>query len=130
MSGVFGDIHKDGGWVAAYTGQGVEVRSIDGERRYQVSRGFGIEPRWCSGCDELFYRDGNQFYSVRVRFEPEFEYSAPELVFQVPGFIDTGGWSYDVSPDGQRLIVVKQERVLPRDKIHVVQNWMASTGEQ
>ena len=38
-------------------------------------------------------------------------------------FIDTPGRSYDVSPDGQRLLVVKSPREPIRNKIVVIQNW-------
>ena len=121
----FVDLNPSGQWVATYTGSGIEVRSLNGEQRYQVSAGYGTEPRWCRACDELFYRDGHRIFSVRVRADSDFRWEQPTLAFEVEGFIDTPGQSYDVSPDGQRLIVVKRERALPRDKIRVVSNWAA-----
>ena len=124
--GGFMDLDPSDRWVAAYTGQDIEVRALDGQRVYVVSQGFGTEPRWCRACDELFYRSGNQIFSVKVRFEPEFEWETPELAFEVEGFIDTNGLSYDVSPDGQRLLVVRRERMLPRNTINVIQDWTAA----
>ena len=119
----FIDLHPDGRWVAVHTGDHVEVRSLDGALRYQVSAGFGTEPRWCAACDELFYREGNRVFSVRVRATSDFEWDPPQLAFDIQDFIDTGGQSFDVTPDGQRAIVVMRERVLPRDRIQVVTDW-------
>jgi hypothetical protein len=119
----FVDLDSSGEWMAVHTGSSVEVRSLDGEHSYQVSAGFGTEPRWCAACDELFYRTGNQIFSVSTRTASGFDWDPSQLVFEVEGFIDTDGWSYDVSPDGQQLIVVKRERVLPRDRIRVVTDW-------
>jgi hypothetical protein len=119
------ELDPSGKWVAVYTGEGIVVRSIDGEQEYPISPGFGIEPRWCDECSELFYRDGNRFYSVKVRFDPDFQWDQPKLIWEVEDFIDTQSLSYDVTPDGQKLLVVKRVRKLPRDKIHIIQNWQS-----
>jgi eukaryotic-like serine/threonine-protein kinase len=120
------DLSPNGKWLAlSYRGAGVTVRPLGGAQSYQVSQGAGYSARWCQDCDQLFYREGNRFFASRVRSGPKFQWERPEKVFEVAGFIDTWGKSFDVSPDGERLLVVKRERVLPRDKIHVVQNWAA-----
>ena len=77
-----------------------------------------------------FYRRGNQIFSVRVVFQPEFRWGAPELAFTTDDFIDTNGRSYDVTPDGQRLLVVKRARELPRNSINLIQNWTAALGDE
>ena len=75
----FLDVHSTGRWVAVNDGTQVLVRSSNGERSYQV--GLGSEPRWCRACDELFYRAGNQVYSVRVRVtDDDFEFEPAVLV--------------------------------------------------
>jgi hypothetical protein len=43
-------------------------------------------------------------------------------VFQTD-YLETPGRSYDVSPDGQRLLVVKRAEPDIRDRIHVITNW-------
>ena len=126
----FLDLDPSERWVARFTGSGIEVVSLDDGGTYQVSQGYGIEPRWCRGCDELFYRRGNQIFSVRVAFEPEFRWDAPELAFEVDDFIDTIGLSYDVTPDGQRLLVVKRAREMPRQTINLIQNWTAALRDE
>ena len=87
-----------------------------------------MEARWCSACSALFYRNGNQIFSVGVQFEPTFAFQPAELAFEIEGFVDTAGFSYDVSPDGQRLLVVKRERELPRDRIDVITSWTSLIG--
>jgi len=44
------------------------------------------------------------------------------LVFDTE-FIDTPGTSYDVSGDGQRLLVVKRAHAVVQSRIEVVANW-------
>jgi len=71
---------------------------------------------------ELFYRKGNQWMASAVRTTPELSWDPPRPVFQTD-FLDTPGRSYDVSPDGQRLLVVKRAEPDVRDRIHVITNW-------
>jgi len=117
----------DGGWVAygsTETGRSeVWVRSYpDGDTVRQISVEGGIEPVWCDECGELFYRKGNQWMSSTVTLEPELTWNPPRLVFETD-FVDSNGRSYDVSPDGQRLLVVKRTREPTRTKLHVLHNW-------
>ena len=125
----FADLSPDGHWLAEFRDGHIEVRSLDGEREYQISPGFGIEPRWCRECDELFYRSDNQIYSVKVRFGSELEWERPQLAFEVPRFLDTPTQSFDVSPDGQRVLALVREGEFTRTKIHVVQNWTTLFNE-
>ena len=130
MFETFLDLHSNESWVATTSANRIEVRPLDREQVYQVSPSVGYEPRWCWSCDELFYRLGSQVYSTRVSFAPDFEWETAAKVFEVEGFIDTPGWSYDVSPDGERLLVVVRPRELPRSTIHVIQNWTAVLGPE
>lgn len=129
----FVDLSPDGRWLAEFTNGHIEVRSVDGERRHQISSSYGIEPRWCQECDELFYRSGNRIYSVKVRFGQDLEWERPELAFEIPGFVDTPVQSFDPSPDGRRVLAVVRDRELVRTRINVVQNWLRAydlAGEQ
>ena len=91
---VFVDLDPSGEWVAV-NGRSVEVLALDGRQKLQVSPGFGMEARWCSACSALFYRNGNQIFSVGVQFEPTFAFQPAELAFEIEGFVDTAGFSYD-----------------------------------
>jgi hypothetical protein len=48
---------------------------------------------------------------------------ASEARFETTDFIDTNGVSYDVTPDGQRLLVVKRARPPERKKLRVMLNF-------
>jgi len=99
-------------WVASYP---------DGATRRLISDS-GIETVWCP-CGELFYRDGNRWFSTQITTEPELDFDPPRLVFET-AFIDTPGISYAVSPDGQRLLVVKRAVPDVQTTLHVVTNWI------
>jgi eukaryotic-like serine/threonine-protein kinase len=123
----------DGRWifyVSPQTGQNeIWVRSYpDGKGARQVSIDGGIEPRWCS-CGELFYRKANQWFSTKVSLTPELRLDSPRLVFDTD-FIDTPGTSYDVSPDGKRLLIVKRSAPPVRQQIHIVVNWSKVVGRK
>ena len=66
--------------------------------------------------------------SVAVTLEPQFAWEPPRVAFETD-FMDTPGPSYDVSPDGQRLLVVKRARTPGGTKVHLVQNWIAKLEE-
>jgi len=87
----------------------------------QVSTSGGMEPRWIAS-GELFYRNGNRWYSTHVSTTPEPRWDPPQLVFDTD-FIDTPGFSYDVSADGQRLLVVKRPQPVPNSRINLIVNW-------
>ena len=60
--------------------------------------------------------------STKVSTEPELRWDPPRQVFETD-FIDTPGMSYDVSPDGQRLLVVKRVQPVLQSKINLIVNW-------
>jgi hypothetical protein len=120
------DFSPDGQWLAFNsndTGQfEVYVQSFpDRKTVRQISTDGGMEPRWCR-CGELFYRNGNRWMSVKIRTQPDLQWDPPQLAFQTD-FLDSPGRSYDVSPDGKRLLVVKRAEPDTRDRINLVVNW-------
>jgi len=121
------EFSPDGRWVAynsSETGRSeIWIRSYpDGKTSHQISVDGGIEPVWCP-CGELFFRNGNQWLSARIiSSQPELRWDPPRPAFQAD-FIDTPGRSYDVSPDGQRLIVVKRAAPEIQTKLHLITNW-------
>ena len=91
----------------------------DGRIRRQIADS-GIETVWCP-CGELFFRDGNRWFSTAITTHPELRFDAPRQVFQTD-FIDTPGISFDVSPDGRRLLVVKRSEPDVQTKLQVLTN--------
>ena len=116
----------DGKWVA-YTREErghpeVFVRSYaEGREIGQVSHGGGIEPRW-KPSGVLYFRNGHRWYETKVATNPEPRWDPPRQIFDVD-FIDTQGVSYDVTRDGQRLLVVKSDHPMQTSRIELITNW-------
>jgi serine/threonine-protein kinase len=126
FEGLFPDFGPDGRWIAyvstrSGTGE-IFIRSFpDGKIERQVSSDGGIELRWLPS-GELFFRKGRQWFSTHVVTTPELSWDRPSLAFDTE-FIDTPGMSYDVSRDGQRLLVVKRAHAVGASRIEIVTNW-------
>lgn len=117
----------DGRWLAFSSDETgrfeIWVRSVtEGGQRRQVSVNGGIESVWCP-CGKIFFRRGDEFWSIPVRTEPELSFGAEELVFTVSDFLDTPGRSYDVSSDGKMLYTLKRSEPAIVDRVHVISNW-------
>jgi dipeptidyl aminopeptidase/acylaminoacyl peptidase len=110
-------------YVAEDTGTNeIWVSSLDGSvSPRQVSAGGGVEPLWVR--DQIFYRNGRRWFAARVTsLDPQVQWEPPRQVFEAD-FLDTPGISYAVSPDGQRLFVVRSAREPVVSKLAFVQNW-------
>lgn len=129
IEGIWSSLSPDGRWFA-YTSvnqQEVWVASYpDATIRRRISDN-GKETVWC-GCGDLFYRWGSRWFSTRVSTNGHVRWDPPRQAFETD-FVDTPGVSYDVSPDGRRLLVVKPVEPAVQTKIHlVVTNWEAWVG--
>jgi hypothetical protein len=92
--------------------------------KWQISTEGGTEPMWNPKGRELFYRSGDKMMAVDIATQPEFAAGKPRMLFEGPyelSPVQTD--NYDVSPDGQRFLMLKPaERVAPT-QINVVLNW-------
>ena len=104
------------------TGQ-VWVRALaDASSARQVSTDGGFEPLWTR--DHLYFRKGRQWFAARVTsLQPSVRLDPARLVFETD-FHDTAGVSYAVSPDGQRLYVVKRATEPQVSRLVFVENWI------
>jgi serine/threonine-protein kinase len=98
-------------------------------QRSRVSIDGGSEPVWSRRGDELFYRNGRQYFSVRVTTAGEsIKVGRPLLLFEgdfVQASLFPGSPSYDVAPDGQRFIAVARADDTPRPvRLDVVLGWI------
>ena len=76
---------------------------------------------------------------VEVTTQPNFSPGSPKTLFEDQFLITAGGngnTSYDVAPDGQRFVMIKEsEEQQEAGQIHVVLNWfeelkrLVPTGE-
>jgi len=124
-------ISPDGRWIA-YTsdesGQAqIYVRpfpDVDKER-WQVSTNGGNSPLWSPDGRELFYFSDGSVNAVAVNTKPTFSIGAPKALFRgnYVGPAMNSGASWDISPDGKRFLMLKEDAGGGPRKINVVLNW-------
>jgi serine/threonine-protein kinase len=85
----------------------------------QVSVDGGTEPAWAPDSRELFYRDGTDL--VSVSFAPGIASSTRRVLFRDTYSTGVNYASYDVHPDGDRLVMVKGSSAA--QNVVVVLNW-------
>ena len=129
------EVSPDGRWVAYGSNESgqseVYVRPFpkaDGGR-WQVSTRGGVWPLWARSGRELFYVvEPGRMMAVPIQPGPTFAYGTPQVVFERPYYVGGGGRSYDVSPDGQRFLMIKDasaasaSSTLPQ--LIIVQHWL------
>ena len=92
------------------------------EESWLVSTASGQRPIWSPAGHELFYRRGREFWSVEVDTTEGFTHGPPRMLFEGP-YVDVGGRSFAVAPDGARFLVLKEREQPPPRSIHLVENW-------
>jgi serine/threonine-protein kinase len=129
----------DGRWVAYSSDESgnpeVYVQAFPGPGlRVQISNDGGTDPVWRRSGGELFYRSGDKMMVVSVVTSPQFKASAPRQLWQgaysegiaascgMPGVSSS---NYDVTADGQRFLMVRdQDQSAFSTTIVVVLNWV------
>jgi DNA-binding SARP family transcriptional activator len=91
--------------------------------KVQISTLGGVSPKWPAHGNEIIYRElSGDVMSVAVRTAPTFSFSKPRRLFAAK-------WSeimfngYTVSPDGQRILMIRRLGAGVPDKLVVVENW-------
>ena len=112
----------DGRWVAYQSNESgrpeIWVTSYpEKDVRQKISRAGGIEARWGSSSERLFYRSGDSVMAVEA-LDSEFRPSEP--VTFVEGVSGGGPGTWDVAPDGESVIALERR---PPPRLHLVQNW-------
>jgi eukaryotic-like serine/threonine-protein kinase len=122
------EFSPDGRWMAYVSDESgqmqVYIRPFPApDRKWQVSTEGGTAPVWNRNGRELFYRNGNKMMAVDVMTGGDVTLSASRLLFEQTyafGPTITIG-NYDVHPDGQRFLMVKDEPTAGR--LNVELNW-------
>ncbi|MGH9656932.1 MAG: hypothetical protein ACRD96_00215, partial [Bryobacteraceae bacterium] len=85
----------------------------------------GWQPRWSRDGRELFYVSGDgKLTVVPVKTGAQFEAGTPKPLFPIPLSGETfGRRTYDVSPDGQRVLALVPEGEARPAPIQVILNW-------
>jgi Tol biopolymer transport system component len=121
----------DGRWLAYISDESgryeVYVQPYPGPGgKWQISTEGGTEPVWNRNGRELFYRSGDKVMAMDIATQPNFAAGTPRMLFEGPyESPPVPNANYDVSPDGQRFLMLKpteQAETAPT-QINVVLNW-------
>jgi serine/threonine-protein kinase len=122
--------HPQGGWIA-YASEEVEPGRFEvyvqrfpgGGDKERISTQGGDEPVWDPSGKALYYRVGDKMMVVTVVTVPEFSVSAPKELFS--GRYESSWFSanYDITPDGDRFIMIKAEEGSEPTQVNIVLNW-------
>jgi hypothetical protein len=128
----------DGRWVAYSSDESgrpeVYVQAFPGPGpKLQISNEGGTDPMWRRSGGELYYRSGARMMAVSVTMSPEFSASAPRTLWERPysegsgascGMPGVASQNYDVTADGERFLMVRDEDLSAvGTEIVVVLNW-------
>jgi hypothetical protein len=128
----------DGRWLAYASNESgtsqVYVRGYPKGETVQLSTGGGTAPVWNRNGREIFYGADGKLMAVAVTTENgRLCIGTPQALFDVANSVVNGaigqlvvgnnqGPAYDVSPDGQRFLMIRQNDP-PRREIVIVQHW-------
>jgi serine/threonine protein kinase/tetratricopeptide (TPR) repeat protein len=108
--------HETGTWevyVMPFPGPG---------RKIPISTQGGYAPIWDPYRNKIYYRNGNEMWSVDYQLTPAFEPAPPKFLFEgvFAGGIDYED-AYDIAEDG-RFIMIEKE-IQEDSEIRIVENW-------
>ena len=88
---------------------------------------------WSPAGNELFYRnDANELMVVQFTEDPTFTVVDEEMLFSMDGYLEGNGHPmYDVSPDGQRFVMLRVDAGATMELMHVqnfIEDWNQRMG--
>lgn len=133
-----GKFSPDGRWIAFASDESgtteVYVQAFPGPGpKIQISSDGGFDPVWRRSGGELYYRTDGAMIAVAIETSPTLRASAPRLLWKgryshgtgsscgMPGPAST---NYDVTADGQRFLMVRDDdQWIADNKVIVLTNW-------
>ena len=125
------DISPDGRWIAYQSDESgrseIYVRpfpAVD-SGLWQLSTTGGTHPLWAKSGRELFYLASPGLMSIPIQSGANFASGNARVIVKNAAdtyWVSSVGRSYDVAPDGERFLMLKEERQ-NSGAIHVVKNW-------
>ena len=122
----------DGRWVAYASNETGSMEIYvspfpSGNGKWQVSSAGGGEPRWRQDGKELFYLSSEgMLMAVAVTTGASFKAGSPVALFQTHRRQPVSApdvFSYDVSGDGQRFLIIKKMDEANAAPLSVILNW-------
>jgi dipeptidyl aminopeptidase/acylaminoacyl peptidase len=129
----------DGRWIAYSSDESgrpqIYVQAFPGPGpKIQISNDGGTDPVWRRSGGQLFYRSFNRMMAVSVTTSPAFRASTPRVLWEARysrglgsscGMPGVGSSNYDVTADGQRFLMVRDDDDnVTATRIVVVLNWV------
>jgi serine/threonine-protein kinase len=132
------EFSPDGRWLAYASNesgrQQVYVRAYPQGGKWLISSDGGSEPLWTRDGKHLFYRADARVWAVDLDAAAGFRPGRPRLLFsQADQYLSTGpGRTWDLSLDGRRLLMVKEEENAPQPvtRLSLIQNWTTELQRQ
>jgi eukaryotic-like serine/threonine-protein kinase len=123
----------DGRWLAYCTNESgrpqVYVKGFPTGAKIQISIDGGNDPVWRRDGRELFYRNADRMMAVPISLGDTFDAGRPEELWRGPyshgmssscGAPGLSSSNYDVTPDGQRFLMIQDEDVTTTSSDRVV----------
>ena len=125
------ELSPDGRWIAYQSDESgrfeIYVRPFPrvDDGRWQISTGGGTHPLWGPDGRELFYIAGNgALMTVPIQAATGFSAGNGTRLLDVSEYINTNvGRNYNISPDGRRFLMLKDQEGSGGAQINVVLNW-------
>lgn len=119
------DLSPDGRWMVYHSTESgrseVYVQQFPPSgRKWMVSDGGGIRPRWSPRGDEIFYWSDQRLMSARVTANRAISIARPQPLFRGDYASD-----YDVASDGQHFVTLRASARAREGRLAVVLNWPA-----
>lgn len=94
------------------------------DQRHKISTDGRTEPLWTPSGSELFYRNMNKMLAVEIENDNEegFRLGRPRVLFEKE-FEFAHRRNYDISPDGERFIMVQIPASTGPGQLEIVFNW-------
>ena len=126
----------DGRWVA-YTAlksgrSEIYMSPFPGPgEEFTISTDGGNEPQWARKTGRIFYRRGDAMMEVDISTTPTPVIGKPRKLFEGTYKRSTAFWpNYDVTPDGQRFLMIKGSPQKPATRVNLVQNWVQDLAQR
>lgn len=92
--------------------------------KWPISIDGGMQPAWAPSGRELFYRLEDRMMVVDIVTQPELRPGKPRVLFEGSyEWEQAFGRNYDVTPDGQRFVMIERPGEAAPQQINVILNW-------